>query len=76
MQTPDGWNEHNGGPCPVSPLSRPAIKFRNGRVKTSGVWEADFWRGINGEDDWWHWRLRSPQERDIIAYQRENPDAQ
>lgn len=69
----DEWITHDGGPCPVSPASRPGVVFRGrpDRLRPPGCVEADFWRGLAGELDWWHWRLRGEDNHDIIAYKPE-----
>jgi hypothetical protein len=54
----DGWNEHDGGPCPVDRLSLVAVRKRNGR---------EYQRNTAAHWDWWH----SNHPADIIAYRPE-----
>jgi hypothetical protein len=77
-EIPEGWRHHSGGPCPVSPLSKPGVMFRKrpSKPREPGTAEADFWCGQRGELDWWHWRIRKPTENDIIAYKPEQSDGQ
>lgn len=39
----DGWIAHDGGPCPVSPDSKPGIMVRQGVALGPGKFPASTW---------------------------------
>lgn len=63
-QIADGWIEHDGGPCPVEPDSRPTVLFRDGEIADNGE-EAASWV-------WEHQNFgRAFEHLHIIAYRPE-----
>jgi len=61
-----GWIEHDGGPCPVPPRSRPAVLFRAGRDSQR---EPSGSRKVLACN--WNWQMVGTNA--IIAYRPENP---
>lgn len=66
-QKAEGWIEHDGGPCPVSLDSRPAVMFRDGYIIPAGERNAGW--SLNGY--WMHHKGFHASEH-IIAYRPEN----
>lgn len=61
---PEGWHRHDGGPCPVDPLSKPAVMFRMSTRTQSGVRTAASWGTM-----WEHGEHTTPM--DIVAWRAE-----
>ena len=62
-QIAEGWIAHDGGPCPVNEQARVTVMFRSGAQDTA-IARA-----------WWWGRGNKPRTYEIIAYQKELPDA-
>lgn len=67
---PEGWIKHDGGPCPVDPMTRPGVRFRDGSSNPPGLIRARLWQWLDG--DWWKHETRNDHAGcDIIAYKPE-----
>jgi len=63
MQVPDGWIEHDGGPCPIKKPAATEVILRSGLR----CFVANLFAG---------WNHGVAPHAQVIAYRPENPDAQ
>lgn len=66
-QKADGWIEHDGGPCPVDPHSKPGVMIRG--FGSHHICQQPGYHDEAGVYDWHHNPATHPA--DIIAYRPE-----